>query len=538
MKYIVKVLVLVIIAAILLSLCACGKKNEISGEQALEIYVWDAGYGISWMEANIENFKQQDWVKQKYPNLQVKLITNDQNNYAETRITAGSANTIDLFYATSLNGLFENDCINLADLVYNAEIPGEGILYKDKLQDYALDNYGYRDDLGKLTGEYYTAAWAAGLTSFIYNQTLFDELGLRVPNTTDELIALCQTVKDMDGSNPAYPYSYSIISSKIMYSDRLPVVWWTQYDGLEGYRNYFNAISADGTRNSADIFEEKGRLEATKVFESLYKQELGYYDRSSTNYEFIQGQTRMLTGEGLMMVCGEWFSAEMRDLAVEYIARGYDYNIRMMKLPVISSIIDKTSTIKDDEMLSQVVADIDAGLTAPSNTAVSIEDFEIVRMARGVFTTKDSMNHNVVIPKSSDAQTLAADFLLYMASDDALKIYAENTYGGVMPFQYDIESDFPELHQKMMSEYGITYAVLYDCAKMLNTEYANGAYTTSVLAKYGSFDAWLSKYNNLERVFMSDSEITAEQIIAEHKEYWLGNNAYNFQNALSRAGLS
>lgn len=527
-----------LIAVMLLPLCACGKKQEISGAQALEVYVWDAGYGTDWLSKNLDNFQQQDWVKEKYPNLQVKLIANDQQSYAEGRITSGSANSIDLFFAPSLSGTFETYCLELSEVLYNSEVPGEGVLYKDKLMPYMLECYAHRDELGQPTGKYYSTTHASGLCSFVYNKTLFDELGLSVPRTTDELVELCETVKNLGGKNPAYPYTTTIISSKIAYSDRLPQVWWAQYDGVEGYQNYFNAIAADGTRNSVDIFKEKGRLEATKVFESLYKENLGYYDRTSPNYEFIQGQTRMLTGEGLLMACGEWFSAEMRDLAIEYEKRGFDYEIGMMKLPVISSITDKTPTITDDAMLRQVISDIDAGLTAPSNTAVSAEDFATVRAARGVFSTRDSINNHVVIPNYSDAQGVAVDFLRYMATDTACAIYAENTYGGTTGFDFSIEEDAPELHQKLMQEYGKTYAVLNDVAKMLDVDYAQGVFASSPLSKYGSFTAWLSKHNNLEVVFMSDPNITAEQIIAEHDNYWLDNNASNFQTALSRAGLS
>lgn len=540
MKYMKKTLLLCLIAALILPLVACGNQNQkpISGEQSLEIYVWDAGYGVSWMKKDIENFKQLDWVKEKYPNLEIKLVTNNQQNYAETRITAGSANSIDLLFGPSLKGTFKEYCVDLTELVYNTEVPGEDILYKDKVKDYALSNAEYRDDTGRGTGKYYTAVVGAGTTSYIYNQTLFDVLGLTVPNTTDELIALCQKVKNLNGSNSMYPYTTTIISSQVAYSDRIQDIWWAQYDGVDGYNNYWNAIGPDGTRNSTDIFEYEGRLKTAQVFESIYSADLGYFDRTSANYAFIQGQTRLLTGEGLMIACGEWFSNEMRDLAVEYQNRGYDYEIRMMKLPVISSIIEKTPTIKNDEMLSQVVADIDKGLETPSNSAVSAEDYATVRAARGIITARDSSGSHAVIPAVSDAKELAADFLRYLATDDALKTYAEETSGGFMPFEYNIEEDFPELHQSLLEKYGKTYYVLWDAANMCNTDYVSCVSGASyVMASYGGFNAWLSKYAGLETTFMSDASITAEQIISEHRDYWLGNNASNFQNALKKAGL-
>lgn len=533
-----KMLVILMIAALMLPLYACGQKSEISGEQALEVCIWDAGYGTEWLSANLENFAQLDWVKEKYPDFQYKLISNDQQNYSESRITAGEANTIDLFFAAGLEGTFESYCLDLSEELYNAEVPGEGVLYKDKVRPYMLDAMEMKDNYGARTGKFYSAVVSAGLCSYVYNKTLFDALGLTVPRTTQELAELCQTVKDMGGTNPNYPYTTSIISSKVAYSNRLYNIWWSQYDSLQGYQNYWNAIAPDGTRNSVDIFEEKGRLEATKVYESLYKEELGYYDRTSFNYEFIQGQTRMLTGEGLMMACGEWFSTEMRDLAIEYESRGYDYEIRMMKLPIISSIIDKTPTIPDDETLRKVIDDIDAGLTAPSDSSVSAEDFAVVRAARGLFSTDDSISSHAVVAANSDAKDVAVDFLLYMATDEAQTIQSEKTYGGISAFQFTLEKNAPEAHNKMQTEYGKTYAVLYDVAAMIDTDYAQGVYKYSPLATYGSFTAYLSKYSSLESVFMSDNDITAEQIVQEHDSYWLEDNAKAFQTALARAGLA
>ena len=537
-KIIKRAIAFVLSTVMLLGLCACQQNGDVSGEQVLEVYIWDAGYGTSWLSASLEAFSELDWVKEKYPNLKTKLVSNDQSGYASGRITAGDANTIDLFFASDLDGTYSH-CLNLADVLFGSEVPGENVLYKDKMHSYWLESCEQTDSVGKPTGEYYHTLSQVGLVSYIYNQTLFDELGLTVPRTTEEMVELCQTVKDMGGTNPAYPYTHSIISSKIAYSDRLTEVWWAQYDALQGYRNYWNAIAPDGTRNSVDIFEEQGRLEAIKVFESLYREEQGYYDRTSTNYEFIQGQTRLLIGEGLMMACGEWFSTEMRDLAVEYQKRGYDYDIRMMRLPVVSSIIDKTPTITDETMLRQVISDIDAGQTEPSNSLVSAEDFATVRAARGVFSARDASNAHAVIPSYAEGKDVAVDFLRFMATDEACAIVAEETYGGVSAFEFDLQTAAPDVHQMLEAEYGQTYAVLLDVADFLNTDFAQAVTNgSSPLVQYGGFTAWDTKYDQLELIFMSNPNITAEQIVEEHDSYWLDNNAKAFQDALSRAGLS
>ena len=61
-------------------------------------------------------------------------------------------------------------------------------------------------------------------------------------------------------------------------------------------------------------------------------------------------------------------------------ANGRCDTIKMMKTPVISSIIKQTSTINDDKTLSAVITAIDNGETSYPN--VSAEDFQRILKAR------------------------------------------------------------------------------------------------------------------------------------------------------------
>ena len=513
----------------------CGQKS-IDTENYLEVYVWDAGYGTAWLDAQLEDFISQDWVQEKYPDCDYGLRFNDDNSFAAGRIAQGSTNTIDLFFAGDMQGTFESYAYDLTEVLYEQQVPGEDILYKDKMIDTMYDAMAHHSDTGEV--RYYSTPYMFGMISYIYNVTLFEDLGLTVPNTTDDLVELCEKVKGMEGKNPAYPYKHTIISSKIGYSNRLFDLFWAQYDGIDGVSNYFNAIAPDGTRNSVDIFKEKGREVSAHVYENLYKESLGYFDRSSITYEFMAGQTRMLTGEGLIMCCGEWFSNEMAELAEAYVERGYDYEIGMMRPPIVSEIIDKTPSIKNnggDKKLSEVIDDIDAGRTAPTDPAVTQEDFDLIRKARGVMVCPDAINATAVVAKDATARDMAVDFLLYQATDRANSIYAENTSGGMQAFKFVLKDDDPELYEKMMNESRNTFRMQADASEIThgdNTEIVYGYYP---LVEYGNFTAIES--TGLESLFMSDESATAADIIAEHDNYWLENNAKRFHNALQRAGL-
>ena len=85
----------------------------------------------------------------------------------------------------------------------------------------------------------------------------------------------------------------------------------------------------------------------------------------------------------MFMACGDWFDMEMKELIADIVNNGGKaYNVQMMKTPVISAIIDRLTTVKDDATLSKVVKAVDAG--ADSFEGVSEDDFKIIKEARNI----------------------------------------------------------------------------------------------------------------------------------------------------------
>ena len=182
-------------------MAGCGKKKVPDTEDTLEIYVQNLGYGTKWLDDEIALFKEQDWVKTKYPNLNIpKPASNAEYAYAAGQILAGAkANTADLLF-TSAN---YNDVIGktdksgnryIADLndVFEGKVPGEEILYKDKM-------FAAHEQTSKYDGKYWSTMWSCMYQGFMYNIEQFEALHLTVPNTTDELLALCNSVKSGEG---------------------------------------------------------------------------------------------------------------------------------------------------------------------------------------------------------------------------------------------------------------------------------------------------------------------------------------------------
>ena len=155
-----------------LSLAGCGKKEETSATQ-LDIYILDAGYGTEWLNKVSEEFKAQDWVKEKYPDLSIEIDTNAESSYAEGKITAGAnANPYDLLFGINLQTVYSKRDSNrntlLLDItdVYESEVPGEQVLVKEKMLESAIVANAYTDISGETA--YYAVPWAGGINGIHY----------------------------------------------------------------------------------------------------------------------------------------------------------------------------------------------------------------------------------------------------------------------------------------------------------------------------------------------------------------------------------
>lgn len=183
------------IAAVLLSLvlvaatCAgCGTKIDPNDPQKLEIYLYNAGYGYEWCEALLDAFQQEDWVKEKYPDLKVNFEKDELQTRAQELMSASKkVNKYEIVMGSSLEGVLTPDSgvENLTESVYNSVVPGEDVLYKDKLIPSFLTSAAYLDKGVQQNGndkQYYQINWGSGMTGLVYNEDRLTALGFTVPN--------------------------------------------------------------------------------------------------------------------------------------------------------------------------------------------------------------------------------------------------------------------------------------------------------------------------------------------------------------------
>ena len=450
--------------------CLSGCVSTPDHDQFLEIYCLDVGYGYHWAEVLAEDFGKQDWVREKYPEYDFAVNHNDQFTFVAETIGAGpNGNSADVMFSDTVYELFAEKyngvsvAEDLTETVYKKTVQGEDVMFETKM----LDTYLSINRDPSSDNVYRSVNWQAGMVSILYNADLFDLLGLEVPNTTDELIQIAKDVKAMKGENPNYqnspqveairgPRDYAFTSSpKVDYWRYMFPIWWAQYEGLAEYTNFYRGI-VDNVM-SREIFEQQGRLESLTVMDTLLSGDNGYFDPYMNNYEFMQAQTNFLTGDGLMMVCGDWYDREMAVLKEGYKQQGIDYDLHMMRPPIISAIVDHTPSIVSlaeskgqtaDEVLSDVISAIDAG--KKEYEGIKQEDFDRVYEARCMMYTVGP-KHGGIVPSYASAKELAMDFLLYMATDRANLLYAQATYGASLPFKFDLQTADSEYYDSISS---------------------------------------------------------------------------------------
>ena len=394
---------------------------------------------------------------------------------------------------------------------------------------------------------YYTATFASGMTGIAYNATVLEKLGFEEPNTTDELFAIAESIRTgtyVEGARGSYTAGaaldrsvYSSESAFVTYGVSAYInytveTWWAQYEGVDNYINYFQGMS-DGVLSSA-VTRQTGRLKALEATEEMMEYTRLYPSAERDAYR--RAQNEVVMGQSLFMANGDWFDLEERDFANSAPGAG---EVRLMNAPVLSSIRDKAPSIPDDAALALVIEAIDGGCTSISEAEaqypelkgknITEADFGTVYDARMVVYSIGP-RHNIVIPECSPAKEVAADFILYMATDKCLETYASETGGASLPFDYDYEQNETLWNGfSAMQKQRLKLFTQPDLNIMPNA-------VKYPLVLRGGFSAWTPCDNPGYEIQISGS--SAQDIYNKVIQYWTENNSSRFNVACSQAGIT
>ena len=538
-----------LLTACLSSLTGCNKKVPDT-DQTLEVWTAKLGFGSDWTKDLLDAFKEEAWVKEKYPNLQTIFETSADRSAINTRLDAGEGvNTVDLVFSDSVTPYMGEDnqgnarSVDLTDVVYHSKVPGEDITVYDKLRDdwkaqTAYYSVGENSFSGNVPYKTYDFLWGSGMMGIVYNEELYKSFGYDVPpRTSEELIEVSNKIKEgNDKYKEGYTYMYSAGGDYMGY---LYQIWWGQYEGIDNIYNYYQGIGFDGenyVEKSSDIFKQVGRKEAMNELIKLSMKENGLRYARGAATDFKAAQKFYFQGKGVFMCNGDWLAEENKeDLAAS------PYHFKMMKTPIISSIRQKTPSIPDDATLRKVVQAIDEGKTfgMANIDGVTEADYQTIMDARGVTLSLGAGFHSC-IPSYAAGKDVAVDFLRFMATDKAQEIYAKATGGATLPFKYKMSdkaifNDFSDLQKSVID---MRENSIYNSACM-------PLGTNMPLVKFGNLGIWTSyalngawDINYAQNGSLDPTnEWSAQAAYDRDIDYWTNNNGEKWNNALRLAGF-
>lgn len=571
----------------------CNKKDD--SPETLEIYIEKMGYGVDWLDDIIEAFKQEQWVKDKYPNLNIpKPEARVNQGSATQRVIAGAkSNTADLLFGTTTatGWIYRSDeeSSNFEELsdVYNSEVPGEtGVIFKEKMLP-SIRSWVEQPDLSKADTDpdakvYHVFPWINGYIGMLCNKDNLDKLlgkdNYTMPRTTDEwmemvrLIIKVQKDKGLDNTDDAFinPFIYA----PVMYWGASVSTWWAQYETRSGYEKYFLGTARINGRDqlSPKVLEQKGKLRSFQTIESFVgapgiggkagtEEIYDKVDEDSFKAQntFDRIQVKYINGQGVFMPNGDWFDLEMRN-AVE---AGKGSDITYMQLPIISAVSEKLSYYKSgdtvfdknadgttkegdatrkvyDELLRKLVDHVDgkcdkdevAALYTAKGKSIDRLDADIAHIHEARHLMAPVEGHEAFIPSYATAKDVAKDFLRFMATDKAIRTFAESTRGCSTAFSYDVIAQNPGL-----------YDTFTDIQKQRLSMVQNGGISMPVKASYrlamlGGLD--MSRYpsGSIEVNFSSESgRKTAEEMVNYDINYYTRNNNAQWNSMLTAAGI-
>lgn len=260
----------------------------------LNIAVFQGGYGREYWDTIAEDFMKD------YPGTKINITASPKiAELIRPKIVAG--NPPDLMYIAGsdntplLDGLVKDHALlDLTD-VFASTPKGETKPLKDKiilgaLESRAMAPYG--------DGNVYAAPFNFGVMGLWYNKTLFEQKGIKVPKTWDELLALNTTAQQNNRALFTYQGLYPGYLEEMIVPSIYSV---SKQKGLTDFFDY------NPTFWTSDTFRQ-----VWGVLEQIATEDNGLM-KGTVALNHTQAQTEFMQGHAMFIPNGTWFEDEMKD---------------------------------------------------------------------------------------------------------------------------------------------------------------------------------------------------------------------------------
>lgn len=436
-----------------------GKGKDTAGKKEIAIAYWRQGLGDEWLNAVAEAFEE------KYPEYYVNIMASAATSTVKATWEMPDVDEYDLYMGGKH---YDSTYMEPLDDLLNKTADGDSKPLREKFNENYLKFEQSSD------GHYYTLTYGGGVSGLVYNTELFEEAGItQYPRTSDELVMVCDTLY----SNDITPLCHFNNSGAICgYYEYMIHLYMMQYDGADYVQNNFYAcVDENGNSPSKEIFtKEDGRYQTIKAFEKFITPEYTLLGSNTKSHTEIQ--TEFLNDKAAMMINGSWLMNEMKSL-------GGDTNkFTEVRIPVLSAIIDKLATVKNDTQLRKLISAIDQVTDGEKQLTdfavgedyvvegitVSKADWETVSAARNTIPANYA-EASVWVPNYASEKEGAMKFLEFMYSDEGYQIYADTLQ---LPMPMSLSTG-EELDTSKWSDFGKLQLQFVNTAE----EFANDGYS-------------------------------------------------------------
>ncbi|WP_334071714.1 MULTISPECIES: ABC transporter substrate-binding protein [Paenibacillus] len=166
-----------------------------------------------------------------------------------------------------------------------------------------LEELGLKDKFTTLApfthdGKIYGLPIGGSIEGFFYNKAYFEQKGLKVPTTLDELEKLAETIK-ADGKIP-FAQSSKDAWIPLMTTNNL----WSYYGGPE---------ITYGFKTGETKWTDENMVKAVAKHQEWVQK--GFYKKGELGFEYADMRNQIITGEAIMMMDGSWANSVFRDPA-------------------------------------------------------------------------------------------------------------------------------------------------------------------------------------------------------------------------------
>ena len=342
----------------------------------LKVLCLKNGYGSEWLEDLVDEWKME------HPLWEVEINATTNIDGIMQYSIYNDNYTYDLYIANSSSWRIYalRDRLLELDDILEEEVNGMKIV--DKVNDEYKKSLYYN-------GHTYRLPWTSGVPGIYYNAKMFEENGWTVPTTYNELLTLCQTIKDahlpVDSSVTApdvKPFVYTGENND--YFDYATFTWWAQLAGKDNIDDYLKYERAETFSTAHPAFNAlRGAL---LMWYNIFGDNTNYVTNSYI-WPAHYAQQSFYNGYAAMMINGDWIYNEILSYEDEGKPLRDGFELKVMNTPVA---------------------------TGATTTNISYTIGE---------------NQFIAIPKTSQNVEHAKSFIKTITSDYAIKAFAEKGHG-------------------------------------------------------------------------------------------------------------